>query len=170
MRRAAVISVALAILIAAVGCGGGGQQTVTVTTVIEKEGPSTQPAATTPVTPSEGGITKTFDQFQTPSRNIGCAIGTDSGARCDIAERSWTAPPKPAGCELDWGNGVEVFGGTGAFTCAGDTTLGQGPPLPYGSSDQAGPFRCTSRTQGVTCENTDTGHGFFISREQVQLF
>jgi hypothetical protein len=56
------------------------------------------------------------------------------------------------------------------FVCAGDTTLGQGASLPYGSSLQRGVFVCDSAVAGITCHETKHGHGFFISRESYRLF
>ena len=108
-------------------------------------------------------------QFQSPSGNIGCFIDA-SGARCDIRQRSWTPPPKPPGCDLDYGQGIEVSSDHADFVCAGDTTLGQGPPLPFGSSSQRGAFICESASSGMTCHETRHGHGFFMARESFRLF
>ena len=46
-----------------------------------------------------------FKFFQSPSGNIACAMGGGI-VRCDILEHSWSPPPKPSSCDLDWGNGV----------------------------------------------------------------
>lgn len=108
-------------------------------------------------------------QFQSPSGNIGCFIDA-SGARCDIGQRSWAPPPKPASCDLDYGNGIEVSSDHADFVCAGDTTLGSGPPLPFGSSAQRGVFICESASTGMTCHETRHGHGFFLARESFRLF
>ena len=112
--------------------------------------------------------------FQSPSGNIGCAMTSDElgvDVRCDIGVRSWTAPPKPASCDLDWGQGVFVAGhGKAGYVCAGDTTLHQGGRLAYGKSIGLGHLRCTSRTSGVTCTNRSDGHGFTLSRQRVRLF
>jgi hypothetical protein len=112
--------------------------------------------------------------FQSPSRNIGCAVTSGSlgiSARCDIAQRDWSPSRKPASCQLDWGQGVAV-GATGraGYVCAGDTTLDAGPRLAYGKSITLGRLRCTSLTSGVTCTNLRDGHGFSISRQRVRLF
>jgi len=108
--------------------------------------------------------------FQSPSGNIGCAI-SKAGVRCDIAERSWRPPPKPASCPVDWGNGLTLDRrGRARFTCAGDTTLHSGPRLPYGQSIQRGRFRCTSRTKHMRCVNKRNGHGFELSRQRARRF
>jgi len=110
----------------------------------------------------------------TPTKNIGCAITEENGypeARCDIADRRWTPPPKPASCNLDFGYTVAVPArGKGRFGCASDTALGSGPVLPYGHGVRLGRFECVSQRSGVTCKNMDTRHGFFLSRETVRLF
>lgn len=109
-------------------------------------------------------------QFQSPSRNIGCAI-TKQSVRCDIRERSWDPPPKPRSCELDYGQGVTVGRrGRAHFVCAGDTTLGQGRRLAYGEAIRRGRFRCVSRRSGMRCTNRRNGHGFALSRQRARRF
>lgn len=93
-------------------------------------------------------------------------------ARCDIREREWQTPPKPADCDLDWGHALGVGGeGPGRFRCAGDTAIGgQTVVLPYGSVARRGPFECRSEESGVECVNLDTGHGIAVSRTEYRLF
>ena len=45
--------------------------------------------------------------FSSPSGNIGCYI-QPTNVRCDIAERNWAPPPKPASCPemTGWGQGL----------------------------------------------------------------
>src|SRR3954471_20684986 len=69
--------------------------------------------------------------FMLPSNNIGCIFG-DGTVRCDISGKTWTPPPQPADCELDWGNGLEVGDGEATVVCAGDTALGGPDVLEYG--------------------------------------
>jgi uncharacterized protein DUF6636 len=115
-----------------------------------------------------------LELFQSPSGNIGCAMtsgGDGIQARCDIALRSWKAPPKPRWCKLDWGQGVMVGArGRASYVCAGDTALHEGSRLGYGRSIVLGRLRCTSLTSGVRCTNRLDGHGFEISRQRVRLF
>ena len=114
--------------------------------------------------------------FQTPSRNIACALtsataSTPAFARCDIAARTWKAPKKPKDCPLDYGNGVILEDSKhGQLTCAGDTLLHQGDVLPYGQRLEAGAVACQVVTAGVTCANASSKHGFFISRTKYRLF
>jgi hypothetical protein len=108
--------------------------------------------------------------FQSPTGNIGCAIAR-SGVRCDIRERHWRPPPKPASCPVDWGNGVNLGrSGRARFTCAGDTVLGMGRTLAYGQSIKRRQFVCTSRRRGMRCSNSRNGHGFFLSKQRVRRF
>jgi hypothetical protein len=112
-------------------------------------------------------------EFRTPSGNIGCigeTAGADNSVRCDIRNRSWSPPPKPASCQLDWGQGLSL-GRTGRarYVCAGDTALNVGPKLAYGSSRRIGAIVCVSRTAGLTCTNA-AGHGFTMSRTRVRRF
>lgn len=108
--------------------------------------------------------------FQTPSHNIACVL-TASSVRCDIAKRSWSAPPKPRSCPLDYGNGLEVrLHGRARFTCAGDTVLGMGSVLAYGGVKRKAPFVCRSLESGVRCLDRNNGHGFFLSKQFARRF
>ena len=110
-----------------------------------------------------------FVVFKTPSGNIGCAFswfeGESPHLRCDIRSGLVPRPPKPRGCDLDWGYGYEM-GATGrAHTfCAGDSALDpRARVLAYGSRWSRGGFTCVSRTTGLTCLN-HSRHGFILSR------
>ena len=108
--------------------------------------------------------------FRSPSGNIGCAM-TSQGVRCDIRERSWRPPPKPRSCDVDYGQGLAVDRtGRGRFVCAGDTTLGVGRTVAYGTLVRRGRFACRVRTTGVRCLNTRNRHGFALSRQGYRRF
>ncbi|HEV7845067.1 MAG TPA: DUF6636 domain-containing protein [Thermoleophilaceae bacterium] len=108
--------------------------------------------------------------FHSPSNNIRCVIQATQLARCDITERDWTPPPKPASCPGDWANGLQVGRhGRGRFTCVTDAVDG-GKALPYGESIERGRFRCTSRRAGMRCVNKRTHHGFGLSRQRARRF
>jgi hypothetical protein len=108
--------------------------------------------------------------FISPTGNVACLIAAD-WARCDIIDRDWSPPPKPADCEFDYGQGISVAPGERAqFVCAGDTAFGPDAILPYGESISAGPLRCESTEAGITCRDVRTADGFSISREAYQLF
>ena len=109
--------------------------------------------------------------FQSPSHNIGCYMD-GHGVRCDVREHSWTAPPKPSYCDVDWGQGVAVDRkGTAGYVCAGDTALDPNHPvLGYGEKITAGRFKCKSKQSGMKCMNTRNKHGFLVSRDDVDLY
>jgi hypothetical protein len=56
--------------------------------------------------------------------------------------------------------------------CRGVGCLGNGPEnaftLRYGRSVRVGPFRCTSRRDGMLCVVVRSGHGFLINRDRVK--
>jgi hypothetical protein len=118
-----------------------------------------------------GASAAKFKFFATPSGNIGCVMG-GGAVRCDIKEKSWHAPPKPASCDVDWGFGVAVGRKHKAsYVCAGDTVFQPGErTLGYGERQVKNRFRCTSKQKGIRCVNTKTKHGFFMSREKAKLF
>jgi hypothetical protein len=94
-----------------------------------------------------------------------------SNVRCDIKQRDWNPPPRPATCQLDFGQGLQIGGGRASLVCAGDTTLNpSAPTLAYGQSSRRGPFLCRSASAGVTCTNQSSGHGFFLSRQRYYTF
>ena len=105
-----------------------------------------------------------------PSGNVVCAL--DEGtARCDIRERTWEPPPKPASCELDYGSGLSLGDGRAGVVCAGDTVLTDtATPLPYGSAVRTGDVVCSSSTEGMRCENLRTSRGFVLARAEYRLF
>jgi hypothetical protein len=109
--------------------------------------------------------------FLTPSRNIGCAISTDS-VRCDIVERSYDLPEKPADCDGDFGQSISVGrDGIATFVCVTDTVVDPGAPvLPYGTSTEVGDFGCTSSEAHIACYHLGSEHGFELSRESPALF
>jgi hypothetical protein len=173
VKRALVVAV-LATVIA--GCGSSGTKTVTVTT------PSTI-AASTPATTSNQTATLAYtvpvvptvhlSAFRSPTGNIGCII-ISGGARCDISKRHWSPPPRPASCPpvVDFGQGLAVNpSGPGRFVCAGDTAMNpQAAPLAYGTHSTVGTVTCVSATEGITCTDTDTHHGFFIAVQSYRTF
>jgi hypothetical protein len=167
-----------------IGCGSDGDSTVT-STVTEPAG--TQAQSTT--TSGSGQSTATtvpsstaapaakpvhLKQFQSPTHNIGCYLSSQQGGsvRCDIREHAWTAPPKPAYCDVDWGGGLQVGSKRrGSIVCAGDTVLDPGAPvLAYGKASEVGPIACRSSEAGVRCSDSLSGHGFFVSRQRYALF
>lgn len=108
----------------------------------QKNAVGTFPPDTPSPTPAPTPITVSGTKlFHTPTGNIGCVMSdavAPASARCDIGDRTWKSPPKPADCPNDYGNGVEVSDKKGQFVCAGDTVLHQGDQIPYGQKLQLG--------------------------------
>lgn len=114
---------------------------------------------------------KSLDFFQSPTGNISCYMDSRTGVRCDIEKKSWTAPPKPASCKVDWGFGLTLNRGRGTFVCAGDTVSDPSAPvLAYGERSVRVPFTCISAEASIICTNTKTGHGFKLSRTSKVRF
>lgn len=124
---------------------------------------STAPAATGA---TERGSRHVY--FTSPSGNIGCLL-TRRRARCDIAEYNYSPPPKPASCDFDWGQSLQVRK-RAHFICVSDTVAVGDRVLRYGDSLRRGNRKCTSRRSGMVCRNLHTGHGFRLSRDDVDRF
>jgi hypothetical protein len=108
--------------------------------------------------------------FQTPSNNIICSL-TRSAVRCDIVRKTWTPPPKPADCELDWGNGMYIEAGKAGMTCTGDTLIGSAKEtLDYGKGLRSGTVACESVSTGLTCRDEKSGRGFTLAVGRYSIF
>jgi hypothetical protein len=109
--------------------------------------------------------------FQTPSRNIACALEGGAWLRCEILSGLRPMPTRPARCPLDWGHGLVLSARKApAVLCAGDTVrLASMPVLAYGTTWRRGGFVCVSRFTGLTC-TAPSGHGFFLSRQRWRRF
>lgn len=124
----------------------------------------------------EGGSGEPRGAFRTPSRNIMCNLDK-TFATCSVGNASWDLPEPPDECVdqdgnlmLDWGAHVQFMDGQpAALICRGDAPA-EGPVLPYGHSVEIGPVSCRSEEDGVTCTNSDTGHGFKVNRASYDVF
>jgi hypothetical protein len=189
VRATAVFPVVVVIGLVA-GCGGGSsapashhrhKAVITQTTPTDTTSPLPTHTVTVTASPSSSVSTMpspkvkvttltSFTQFQSPTKNVGCEIEAAS-VRCDIKQRDWSPPAKPANCPLDYGQGIQIFKKSKAqFVCAGDTALDpQAQILAYGHALQIGDMQCTSEISGMTCENLASTHAFTISRESYHL-
>jgi hypothetical protein len=182
------VGAALVAALVLAGCGSGGSKTVTVTSTsssfsFSTTTPPTSTTSTTPQTTSTPSTTTStstastatvnLSTFKSPSGNIGCII-IDGGARCDIRQRNWSPPPRPASCPnvVNFGQGLAVNrSGSGRFVCAGDTAMDpSAQALPYNTGTVVGDISCTSATNGMSCTNTSSGHGFFIAIQGYRIF
>ena len=172
MRPTRALALALTVLALplAAGCGGDdGDETAAATEAETVAGAAEAPENTLS---ANGGGKLGPSFFSTPSENIACHVSRKA-VRCDIRERTWKPPPKPASCKeigLDWGQGIAVGTDRAEFVCAGDTTLGAPTILAYGQNSRRGDFRCHSGRRGITCSNAANGHGFFLSRQSYRIF
>jgi hypothetical protein len=175
------VVVAIVTVTALAACGGSGgtkkAASTTTTTAVETTVAAGAPRATagggtasSEVTTTTRGPDLTLTSFRTPSSNIGCEMAADL-ARCDIRDRAWAPPPKPSGCDLDWGQGIQISrADKPEFVCAGDTALDPAASvLGYGQRTRQGSVVCTSETAGVTCTNEASGDGFFLSRDSYKI-
>jgi hypothetical protein len=104
--------------------------------------------------------------FHNDAGTVGCSIAADS-VRCDAASPTFTPTPKPADCDLDWGQSISIEGGLVDFRCVGDTTLNNdGPVLHSGEVITRGPLSCVAAANGVQCG--DVAEGCVISIDGVQ--
>ena len=113
--------------------------------------------------------------FRTPTGDIGCVftsgLGPGASLRCAIRSGLRPRPPKPRGCDLDWGDSYELERtGRAHVTCHGDTAiLPRSRVLRYGSSWTRGGFVCTSRVTGLRCRNA-SDHGFVLGKQRSYRF
>lgn len=113
--------------------------------------------------------------FRTPSGNIGCVYMKEGSRadylRCDVGSGLRPLPPRPRGCEFDWGIGFNMAPrGPAKVTCGSDSVLSPSTRvLRYGSTWRRGPFTCSSRRSGLRCTNASR-RGFFLSRQRSYRF
>jgi len=168
---------ALAAAIALVACGGSDSTAASTVTETVAGSTATAQSTTESASTTEDGSPPQADTtvteltgFTSPTGNIGCYIDQRS-VRCDIGDRDWEPPKAPGSCKLDYGQGIELpAGGAAAFVCAGDTALGGGDVLDYGTSIGAGLLLCESEQSGMTCRDAETGRGFTLSKQGYEIF
>jgi len=165
-RRAIGLLGVVLVAAAVLGCSRGGSSTSSSTI------PSPSPSSTVTTAPTTTTSLVEITEptwFSTPSGNISCAMGVD-WVRCDIVERDWSPPPKPADCGFDWGSSLAVeVDGSARFLCVSDTVYRPEVTVEYGSRVRVGAMSCDVLTSGVTCRS-EGGQGFSLSREAHELF
>ncbi|RUP02904.1 MAG: hypothetical protein EKK34_21385 [Mycobacterium sp.] len=127
-------------------------------------------AAVAPATAHADG----FDFFQTPSGNIGCALGLVDGsalAQCEISDYTYAVPARPSPCMGAFGDRLSLRQGNAAkMSCHSDTVRGTGyPVLQYGQTRSLNSITCESRQSGITCTDDASGHSFQLSRDTYEL-
>jgi hypothetical protein len=193
MRNAVLIVALGAVLVA--GCSRTGSTAVQVTPVapMTSTPPSPSAPAATPVAESVSAPTVTVTvtphapapttvvvagnastgPFQSPSGNIRCAMFAYDGqnsVRCDIADYSWTAPPRSPDCHLSWGSRFKLEqGGEAVFDCYAQELPAVDHTLGYGQTQTVDAITCASEPSAMTCADSSTGHSFRISRELYEV-
>jgi len=117
-----------------------------------------------------------FTGFVTPTGSILCDIYSAESVTCFVWGHRWKATPydeeREGPCDADFA--VEVhLGETGpgeTLTSCRSDSLGAGPVLGYGDSLRIGTIRCDSSTDGVTCRNERTRHGFDVNKARFRGF
>lgn len=116
--------------------------------------------------------------FKMPSENIFCMYEPPMAGhpmadlRCDMVEITSPLPPRPASCPFSFGRSfdIEQNGNSGVRLCVSDTTRDESlPALPYGAGWTQSGLSCLSTIGGLACANA-TGHGFFLSKAEQDLF
>lgn len=158
-------------VVALSGCGSPTDaESASTTPVTGQTTASAQPVQSTSQSPADREVVENTS-FLSPDGNIACNIDMNVGARCDIIDASWQAPPAPADCQDSYGHMIAIgLDKPAEFICAGDTVFGSEELLPDDESIASGAFRCDSVDSGITCRNTETGHGFSISYDANRLF
>jgi hypothetical protein len=170
VRLAAAVA-GFAAVVSLSGCGGPTDAEVASSTSVTGQTTApAQPVQSTSQAPAEREVVENAS-FLSPDGNIACNVDMNVGARCDIIDASWPAPPTPADCQGDYGHMIAVGVDKPAeFICAGDTVFGTENLLADGESIESGAFQCASADSGITCRNTETGHGFSLSYDANVLF
>lgn len=103
-----------------------------------------------------------YQYIDTPSKNISCELH-DSYVACSILERSYSAATDCSSRLFS----ISVDSSASSRLRCGEEFLGAHGmtfhELGYGESTTYSTFACTERETGMTCWNTQTGHGFTIS-------
>jgi hypothetical protein len=137
--------------------------------------PST-PTTWAPPPPPDGTTTliNTGDYtFRSPSGNITCHLldlPNTISTRCEVGHYTYQPPANPGvGCPRL--NSITIGAeGPSEFTCAPQAPAGDPKTLAYWDSVQVGRFTCKSKDTGVTCENTQTNHGFDLGADAFRRY
>ena len=116
-----------------------------------------------------------YEAFQSPSRNVYCAIGhlyDTAYAECEVADHTWAAPPRPAtDCTGTYGDRIILPAGVApVWRCHSTTLKDDGVAvLGYGGVREVDTISCASEGAGMRCTDSATGHYFVLSRDNYEL-
>ncbi|MFK5581853.1 hypothetical protein [Serinicoccus sp. LYQ131] len=131
--------------------------------------------------------------FTSPTGNVSCVMSTTS-ATCQVSDKTYTPPGDQlvgsslGGCTAEDADALILTDQQGAWTCPPEPlapvgALDQGgwwaaelggetvdidgvevAVLPYGQELQLGPVSCSTAEDGVSCDSTELGRQFSLSR------
>ncbi len=105
-------------------------------------------------------------KFVTPSGNMWCLVASNSdstnGVVCEIREHTYTAPPKPADCRLDWGDRISLKPGAHPWCTATATPFSTPECLRCRTARRVGPARSNARCTTLRCHLHRHQHGAFL--------
>jgi hypothetical protein len=88
---------------------------------------------------------------------------------CIAEETDYDDPPRSEDCEYDWAPFFVLGYDGGEYgLCLSDVVIDPSAPrtaLPYGTTSVVEGNACQSATTGVTCWDTESGHGFRVARD-----
>jgi hypothetical protein len=103
-----------------------------------------------------------YRPFRSPTGKVGCAFFSDA------------EDPPMVRCERTGGGDHAItLGETGQAkpVRVTDTVMDESAKvLAYGKTTMFRKLRCTSRTSGITCRSTRSGHGFRLSVQKQEVF
>ena len=149
---------------------------------------SPEPAPSEPAAPaapqatsfvSDNLVTEKTAMIVSPSGNIGCDLSAHFAGCGVLSYRSNGTYGQSAMGSPNWwfdlssGNTPQISGRSeGAFSLdaafRGDSSVPQ--VVEYGQSVTYGSWVCSSEETGMTCRNTETGHGVFLSSARYETF
>lgn len=121
------------------------------------------------------GDATSMSRFQSPSGNIYCDM-TSQYRACELGEGGVPGPTNDpqSGCMDGFSTTVRSVKFTTRGTqkvCNTDTIRSNtAATLAYGSVARSGSIACLSERSGMTCVDTDSGVGFFLSRARISTF
>jgi len=143
------------------------------------------PSGAVAVTPTPAQYVS-YTIFSLPSGNIACWLedtGAGEGTRCSALTQTWTEPPEFVQCDEVgdcFGQDIVIENGVVGASLSDDCSTwgcmkGSGevatvPVAQYGQVMNLNPVACLSATDGVTCWDTNTHHGFKMSEAQLQYW
>lgn len=188
--RAALVAASVALLLSS--CTGIAAGTEAEPTPSATASPSSTPAQAQPVPtvlPVDAALFATQEMgegvvFTSPSGDLRCGIVMSDVEYlwgCRIDEKAWEFPSDdPADycydAQVPCGWGIEARGnGETHPRKRGDVAFESEyridtPVLEHGTSIEYGGITCVSEPEGVTCGNSESGHGFTISASRNDLW